>query len=185
MIDLKTRILTIAAAGALLLGTLVNPAFAASTIHVEASANETNFPFSGKPVWFFEHGNFNAFFSNFFSKRFRANMDGAQEIPGPGDVDGRGQASVRIKVSDSELCADIEADYIDPATAAHIHHAPAGSAGAVVVNLPIPNEEGEAEGCMSVDKGLLEKIKDNPQDYYINIHNNPYPNGAIRGQLSK
>ena len=70
------------------------------------------------------------------------------------------------------------------ATAMHIHHAPKGSAGAVMVSLPVPNEEGEVDECVSVDPQLLEKIKNNPQDYYINIHTETYPDGAIRGQLS-
>ena len=181
MLDLKLRFAAATVGAGFVLGTLVNPAFAASGVQI-ASSSETSI---GRSNWFFEDGNFNAFFNNFFNRRFEASMDGEQEIPGPGDMDGTGEAKVKIKPRHNELCVDMEVNYIDPATAAHIHHAPKGSAGAVVLSLPIPDAEGKADGCVSVDSQLLEKITENPQDYYINVHNNPYPNGAIRGQLSK
>jgi len=185
MIDLHTRFLTAVAAIAIILTMMTTSAFAGSTIHIQASANEANSNAPEPAKWFFENENFNLFFTNFFAKKLRADMNGAQEVPGPGDPDGTGEGKVRIKLNESELCVDLEVENIDTATAAHIHHAPAGSSGAVVVSLPIPDEEGEADGCVSVDNNLLNAIKNNPQDYYVNVHNNSYPNGAIRGQLSK
>ena len=167
MMNLKVKILTAAAASAFILSTLSVPAFAGSNDF---------FNFGGNSNW-------EQFFDNLFKRRLEAQLTGAEEIPGPGDPDGAGEGKVKIRLNKSELCVDLEVENIDQATAAHIHHAPAGSAGAVVVTLPIPDEEGEAEGCVSVNSTLLEAIKENPQDYYINVHNNPYPNGAIRGQL--
>jgi CHRD domain len=39
--------------------------------------------------------------------------------------------------------------------------------------------------CLSgLDKNLLKAIIRNPQDYYVNVHNAPFPNGAVRGQLA-
>ncbi len=185
MDSLKFRFLAGAATGALVLGTVVAPAFAASTIPISASGNEVHAQSEGKSWVFGEDNGFSDLFDGFFGRKLRTTMDGEQEVPGPGDIDGRGEAKVKIKEHKDQLCVDMEVTYIDQATAAHIHHAPAGSAGAVVVNLPIPDAEGKADGCVDVDSQLLGKIKDNPQDYYINIHNNPYPNGAIRGQLSQ
>jgi hypothetical protein len=47
----------------------------------------------------------------------------------------------------------------------------------------VPNQNGEVDGCVEVEPQLLEKINNNPQDYYVNIHTEAYSNGAIRGQL--
>lgn len=118
----------------------------------------------------------------FFGHKFDVSLDGSQEVL-KGDIDGTGEAKIRIREERGELCVDIETNYIDQARGAHIHHAPKGSNGTMVVNLPIPNEDGEAKGCIEVSPDVLNKITTNAHDYYINIHTNPYPDGAIRGQL--
>ncbi len=174
MISTKLRILITLVLG-LTLGLFSPPLASAQDTKAQADT----------PSWIFIESDLEDFFGQFFGKKFEAKLDGAQEIPGPGDIDGVGEARIKITdtASKSELCADVEADYIDQASAAHIHHAPAGSSGAVVVSLPIPNEDGEAEGCVEIQPSLLKAIKDSPEDYYINIHTSPYPEGAIRGQL--
>jgi hypothetical protein len=68
--------------------------------------------------------------------------------------------------------------------AAHIHEAPAGQAGPVVVGL-MPPTNGAASGCVSVARELARDILMNPANYYVNVHNAEFPAGALRGQLSK
>jgi hypothetical protein len=34
-----------------------------------------------------------------------------------------------------------------------------------------------------VDSALARRIANNPQRFYVNIHNEKFPDGAIRGQL--
>jgi hypothetical protein len=115
---------------------------------------------------------------------FFTTLTGAAEVPGPGDPDGSGTATVTLNQGQSEICFEITVSGIAPATAAHIHVAPAGIAGPVVVPLTPPTS-GSSSGCVSVDPGLIKAIRQNPSAYYVNVHNADFPAGAVRGQLSK
>lgn len=117
-------------------------------------------------------------------KLLTANLSGAKEVPGPGDEDGKGKAAVKVKPSDGTLCFALRWRDIDDPTAAHVHKAPKGEAGDIVVTL----FQGEADesGCIeNLDEALLRDIKRNPREYYVNIHNAEFPDGAIRGQLKR
>jgi len=105
-------------------------------------------------------------------------LSGAEEVFA-GDPDGSGFASIRLNVGQATVCWEISFGGIDPPSAAHIHVAPAGVNGPVVVPLsPI------AGGCTSANPALIQAIIDFPEQYYVNVHNAPFPGGALRGQLS-
>jgi hypothetical protein len=111
-------------------------------------------------------------------------MTGAEEAPGPGDPDGTGTATITLNHGQGQVCFVLTAANIAPATAAHIHVGPAGVAGPVVVGLT-PPATGSSTGCVNADPDLVKAIIQNPADYYVNVHNAPFPGGAIRGQLAK
>jgi len=111
-------------------------------------------------------------------------LTGAAEVPGPGDPDGSGTATIRLNVGQGEVCFELAVSGIAPATASHIHVAPAGVPGPVVVPLAPPTS-GTSSGCVAADPDLIKNIVKNPQDYYVNVHNAEFPGGALRGQLSK
>ena len=102
-------------------------------------------------------------------------------LAGP-DPDGSGSASV--KVDGAQVCYELKVAGIAPATAAHIHKAPAGSNGPPVVNLTAP-ASGSSSGCVAAEAALAADIAANPQGYYVNVHTPEFPPGAVRGQLSK
>jgi len=111
-------------------------------------------------------------------------MSGAEERPGPGDPDGSGFASITLNVGQSRVCWELSVSNIAPATAAHIHVAPAGVPGPVVVPLSPPTS-GTSSGCReNVNPALIQAIIDFPELYYVNVHNASFPGGAVRGQLS-
>jgi hypothetical protein len=113
-----------------------------------------------------------------------AQLSGAAEVPGPGDPDGSGTATIRLQLERGEVCFDLTVSNIGPATAAHIHEGADGVAGPVVVPLDPAPTGGSSSGCISdVDAALLENIAKNPGQYYVNVHNEEFPDGAIRGQL--
>lgn len=107
-------------------------------------------------------------------------MNGSNEAPGPGDPNGRGEFSATL--SSTMICYSFYAVRIGAPTAAHIHKGPPGESGAVVQALIVPTKSG-VSACVTPDPALLADIKANPTDYYVNVHNNAFPAGAIRGQL--
>lgn len=110
-------------------------------------------------------------------------LTGEQEVPRPGDPDGTGMAYLTLNQGQGTISYEVTYSNIVTPTAAHIHEAPAGAAGPVVVPLTVVN--GVISGTVTVDKELIKDIRQNPSHYYVNVHNPSYPGGAIRGQLSK
>ena len=111
-------------------------------------------------------------------------MTGAQEAPGPGDPDGSGTAFFTLNQGQRLICYELVVAEIATPTAAHIHRAPAGSPGPVVVPLNAP-ASGFSSGCAEVDPGLIKEIRQFPERFYVNVHNAPFPGGAVRGQLGQ
>jgi hypothetical protein len=109
-------------------------------------------------------------------------LSGAEEVP-PADPDGTGFALITLNVGQATVCWELTVSNIAPATAAHIHKAPAGVNGPIVVPL-IPPTSGSSSGCTTADPALIQDIIDNPEQYYVNVHNAEFPGGAVRGQLS-
>lgn len=109
-------------------------------------------------------------------------LSGAEEVP-PADPDGTGFALITLNVGQATVCWELTVANIEPATAAHIHRAPAGVNGPVVVPLSPPTT-GSSSGCTTANPVLIQDIIDNPEQYYVNVHNAQFPGGAVRGQLS-
>ena len=105
-----------------------------------------------------------------------------RNLGGPGT--GTGTATIEIDRNARTLCYAITTQNVAlPLLAAHIHVAPAGPhAGPVVVLLfgePV-NAAAVPRTCLTgLDKNLLKDILRSPQDYYVNVHTAPFPNGAV------
>ena len=115
------------------------------------------------------------------TRTFTTLMTGAEERPVQGDPDGFGIARFTINTDTNRICYVIRVSGIEPSFAAHIHRAPRGDFGGVVVNLAAPTR-GRSSGCVTDPDA--DAIAANPSLYYVNVHNNPYPGGALRGQLA-
>ena len=118
-------------------------------------------------------------------RKFTTAMTGAAEVPGPGDPDGTGTARIIVNHGPARICFELVVSNIAPATASHIHRAPVGVAGGVVVPLVPPPTDGDSSGCVDVDKALAKEILKYPDRFYVNVHNADFPAGAVRGQLAK
>jgi hypothetical protein len=130
------------------------------------------------------HSTVNARHSGGGGRTLTATLTGAAEAPGPGDSDGSGFAKIILNQGQGEVCFELTVQNIAPATAAHIHEAPVGEPGPVVVTLTPPTD-GSSSGCVAVDSDEIKEIRQHPEEYYVNVHNADFPSGAVRGQLAK
>lgn len=123
-------------------------------------------------------------------------LKGSEEVPGPGDPDASGFATLQLGNPGShEICYDLHWENIsgenhdasdDAVTAAHIHEAGPGVAAPPAVPLFVDQHlptSSSMSGCVSATPKTIAQINAHPEDYYVNIHSGEYPSGAIRGQL--
>jgi hypothetical protein len=108
-------------------------------------------------------------------------MNGGQE-PAGGDPGGRGFFSYSI--DGTTFCWTASWQGIPEPTAGHVHVAPRGVAGDVVVDLNADGVGGpDMAGCQEISAELAAAITAHPKAYYVNLHTSDFPAGAIRGQL--
>lgn len=112
-----------------------------------------------------------------------AALSGTAEVPGPGDPDGAGEVSLTVNPGQEEICYELSVTGVEDPTAAHIHDGAAGVSGPPVVTLEAP-AAGSSSDCVQVERELAKEILKNPSEYYVNVHNDEFPAGAVRGQLS-
>jgi CHRD domain-containing protein len=124
-------------------------------------------------------------------RTFNLALSSAEEVPTPTDT-ATGTAWLQINPGQREVCFEITWDDVaGMVTASHIHIAPVGVAGPVVVPLfTVPqasdaNGDGSASGCAAstLSASELATILAKPADYYVNVHSTLNGAGAIRAQL--
>jgi hypothetical protein len=123
-----------------------------------------------------------------YSTPVEATLTGAAEVPsGTGDPDGSGTARLLLYPTKNKICYMIRVENITlPATAAHLHEAPAGSEGPARLGLQAPGNDGTSGMCRrGLSTKFIRHIKRNPENYYVNIHTSDFQDGAVRGQLFK
>ena len=101
-----------------------------------------------------------------------------------GDLDGTGTLTLYVNPGQKRVCYDLTLAGIETPTAAHIHLAPAGRSGPVVIPFPAP-PLGTSSDCADATSRQLAALISKPSNYYYNVHNAPFPAGALRGQLGK
>lgn len=114
-----------------------------------------------------------------------AELTGVGEGDMPGDEDGTGSATVTLDPETGEACWELTAENIGPVGQSHIHVGAEGESGGVAVPLDVEGFDGTSEGCVSdQDADVLQAIIDDPAGYYVNLHTEEFPAGAVRGQLA-
>jgi CHRD domain len=124
-------------------------------------------------------------------RTLRAELDGANEVcdlATCNDPNGTGRAVVQLDGQNNRVCFTLRWAFIQAPYGAHIHRGAAGTEGPVKVTLFTARDLSRGVrtvgGCArGVDDALMNRILDNPQGFYVNIHTPFYEGGAIRGQL--
>jgi hypothetical protein len=115
----------------------------------------------------------------------QALSNGAAEVPVAGDPDGHGHDMIRA--SGRRIKYTVSWAKIDRPTMAHLHLGAAGTSGPLVVPLfemKVPEHVFALTGVVRhVDKSLVTSVRHAPTSYYVNVHNDEFPGGALRGQL--
>jgi hypothetical protein len=98
---------------------------------------------------------------------------------------------MRLNSGKERLCYALSLSDVDTPLRAHIHRGEAGVNGGIevfffdlAIEPPIPVPDGMAD-CVSVPRELVKEIRSNPAGFYVNVHNEPFPGGAVRGQLER
>ncbi|MBI1788281.1 MAG: CHRD domain-containing protein [Acidobacteria bacterium] len=141
---------------------------------------------------------------------YRAVMSPANEVPAITGTNATGVATLRVHVVRDDG-GQVESGSVDflvsysgfPAdttfTGLHIHGAPAGVNGDVLINTGLSgtNTLVSATGAGTIDRqaparpdqaaavAALRGILANPSQYYANLHTTVFPGGVIRGQLQR
>jgi hypothetical protein len=123
-----------------------------------------------------------------------ATMSGSQENP-PNSSPATGTTALRLNHGQGSVCYDMTVSNLTgPPSMAHIHKAPAGTNGGIVIHLfgsggaPAPTTPSFTitNFCQTgIDQALIKDIIQNPDQYYSNVHTQAFPGGEIRGQLRK
>jgi hypothetical protein len=118
---------------------------------------------------------------------FTTQLSAANETTGSTST-ASGHTQIKIRNDDTlEFKTQILNPDAETFVAGHVHIAPAGVPGPVVVPLftgPATSERQIVQtGTTVIAPSLASAICANPENYYVNYHTTAFPGGAIRGQL--
>ncbi|MDQ3145556.1 MAG: CHRD domain-containing protein [Actinomycetota bacterium] len=117
------------------------------------------------------------------ARTYEVELTGQTEAPEPGDPEGSGSATLVLEPARGEVCFGLVVEGIPEPTGAHVHRGAAGGAGEVLLSL-VPPRNGRSEGCVTADESLIDRLAVGPERFYVIVHTEQYPDGALRGQLA-
>lgn len=113
-----------------------------------------------------------------FAEDFHVKLSGSQEVP---PVQSSGSAEGTISVGDDgAVSGKITVTGFTP-TMAHIHEAPAGKNGKVIVPFKMEGNEFVAPPGAKLTPDQMKALK--AGDLYFNVHSAAHPAGELRAQL--
>jgi hypothetical protein len=122
-----------------------------------------------------------------FGQTLGAVLSGSQEVPAT-TTPGFGNSTVTFDATRTNITVTITvANLGSPINNFHIHEAPPGVSGPVVVNiigLGGTFNNGTMTGTFPIAADVATRMLQNPGNFYVNVHTVQFPGGAIRGNLA-
>jgi serine/threonine protein kinase len=109
---------------------------------------------------------------------FRVALSSSAEVPTSMSRTSSGTGDVTI--DGAKVCWQFQLTGVDKPTFAHIHQGGSTVSGPVVVPL---GDAYTPSGCTTARTAVTAAILAAPAAYYVNVHSETYPDGAVRGQL--
>jgi CHRD domain len=122
----------------------------------------------------------------FFAVLNGGNVASASGQAYAGVRDGSGAAALTATRDNTRLCVTIVVNLIDKPTVVHLHEAPAGKNGPIVATLAAPaaGNPGTSGVCLAnPGKAMVQRLRDTPSNFYIDVHTGDFPGGSLRGQI--
>ena len=110
-----------------------------------------------------------------------ANLYGEGVVGGGAGDEGYGDFNAYAEPAAQSLCYYLEAVGVGEVTSAHVHSGKRGKNGRELVALQMSAMD---ETCTGVSGETIDAMIARPADYYVDVHTDAYPRGALRGQLS-
>jgi hypothetical protein len=102
--------------------------------------------------------------------------------------DPRGSAVELLRIKGNQVSFEITWHNLAPPTTARMHTGASGSTGGAVMSMvttPMSSTLTAVAGSVTGNPALLARLVNNPNQFYVNLGNAHYPNGAVRGQFRK
>ncbi len=128
---------------------------------------------------------------------FFTQLDPAQEVPPVENATTTGEATLEV-LSSGGIAYTLHASSSEPLTAAHLHCAPRGENGPIIVPLSLGTTTASSTTASSTGEIMESSLTDNCDfidslddllaelragDIYVNVHSAAHPDGVGRGQL--
>ena len=107
-----------------------------------------------------------------------------KERPGAGQPGAAGSFAARLDPATGELCTRLAWSGLERVTMAHIHALAAGPDGAPLIAFE-ELESGAPEHCQAIGRTLAEQLAAQPGAFYVMVHTEDHPSGAISGAVER